>query len=45
MAGEIMAKWINNEISRSYDRATKAREAKLATQLRAAKAHYDGACC
>ena len=36
-----MANWINNEISRSYDRATKAGEAKLATQPRAAKAHYD----
>jgi hypothetical protein len=36
-----MANRINNEISRSYDRATKAGEAKLATQPRAAKAHYD----
>ena len=36
-----MANWTNNEISRSYDRATKAGEAKLATQPRAAKAHYD----
>ena len=36
-----MGNWINNEISRSYDRATKAGEAKLATQPRAAKAHYD----
>jgi Protein of unknown function (DUF2442) len=36
-----MSSRINNEISRSYDRATKAGEAKLATQPRAAKAHYD----
>jgi hypothetical protein len=36
-----VANWINNEISRSYDRATKAGEANLATQPRAAKAHYD----
>jgi len=36
-----MGDWINNEISRSYGRATKAGEAKLATQPRAAKAHYD----
>jgi Protein of unknown function (DUF2442) len=36
-----MSNRINNEISRSYDRATKAGEAKLATQPRAAKAHYD----
>lgn len=31
---------INNEISRSYDRATKAGEARLATQPRAARTHY-----
>jgi hypothetical protein len=37
----FMSNRINNEISRSYDRATKAGEAKLATQPRAAKAHYD----
>ena len=36
-----MGNWIKNEISRSYDRATKAGEAKLATRPRAAKAHYD----
>jgi Protein of unknown function (DUF2442) len=36
-----MSNRISNEISRSYDRATKAGEAKLATQPRAAKAHYD----
>jgi len=36
-----MGDWINNEIARSYNRATKAGEARLATQPRAAKAHYD----
>jgi hypothetical protein len=36
-----MSDWINNEITRSYNRASKAGEARLATQPRAAKAHYD----
>ena len=36
-----MSSQINNEISRSYARATKAGEAKLATQPRAAMAYYD----
>jgi hypothetical protein len=36
-----MGDWINNELARSYDRATKAGEARLATQPLAARAHYD----
>ena len=36
-----MGNWIGDEIARSYDRATKAGEAKLATQPRAAKVHFD----
>jgi hypothetical protein len=36
-----MGDWIHKEMARSYNRATKAGEARLATQLRAAKAHYD----
>jgi hypothetical protein len=37
-----MVDWIDNELRRSYDRATKAGEMRLAQQPRAAKAHYDG---
>ena len=36
-----MADWIKRELTRSYERATKAGEARLAKQPRAAKAHYD----
>jgi hypothetical protein len=36
-----MGDWIKAELSRSYERATKAGEARLAKQPRAAKAHYD----
>lgn len=36
-----MADWVNGEMTRSYERATKAGEARLARQPRAAKAHYD----
>jgi hypothetical protein len=36
-----MADWVNGEMARSYERATKAGEARLARQPRAAKAHYD----
>jgi hypothetical protein len=36
-----MADWINSEMTRAYVRATKAGEARLARQPRAAKAHYD----
>jgi hypothetical protein len=36
-----MGDWIKSELVRSYDRATKAGETRLATQPRAAKAHYD----
>jgi hypothetical protein len=36
-----MAEWINKELSRSYERATKAGEARLAAQPLAASAHYD----
>ena len=36
-----MAEWINNEITRSHERATKAGESRLAQQPRASKAHYD----
>jgi hypothetical protein len=36
-----MGDWINNELARSYDRATKTGEARLASQPRAAKAYYD----
>lgn len=36
-----MSDWIDNELSRSYARATKAGEARLATQPLAVRAHYD----
>ena len=36
-----MADWINSEMTRAYERATKAGEARLAREPRAAKAHYD----
>jgi hypothetical protein len=36
-----MADWINSEMTRAYERATKAGEVRLARQPRAAKAHYD----
>jgi Protein of unknown function (DUF2442) len=36
-----MANWVNNELARSYDRATEVGETRLATQPLAAKAHYD----
>ena len=36
-----MADWIKTELARSYERATKAGEARLAKQPRAAKAYYD----
>ena len=36
-----MGDWINNELARSYRRATKAGEARLATQPLASRAYYD----
>ncbi len=36
-----MVDWINSEITRAYERATKAGEARLAREPHAAKAHYD----
>jgi Protein of unknown function (DUF2442) len=36
-----MTDWINSEMTRAYERATKAGEARLARQPRAARAHYD----
>lgn len=36
-----MTDWINSEMTRAYARATKAGEARLANQPRAARAHYD----
>jgi len=36
-----MADWIDKEISRGYERATKAGEARLASKPRAVKAYYD----
>ncbi len=36
-----MGDWIKDELARSYGRATKAGEARLARQPRAAKAYYD----
>jgi hypothetical protein len=36
-----MADWIDREITRAYERATKAGEVRLARQPRAARAHYD----
>src|ERR1700722_17169995 len=36
-----MGDWIKSELTRSYKRATKAGEARLARQPRAAKAYYD----
>ena len=36
-----MADWVNSEMTRAYERATKAGEARLARQPRAARAHYD----
>lgn len=36
-----MGDWIKSELARSYDRATKAGDTRLATQPLAAKAHYD----
>lgn len=36
-----MADWVNGDMARSYERATKAGEARLARQPRAAKAHFD----
>ena len=36
-----MADWINREVTRAYERATKAGEARLASAPRAAKAYYD----
>jgi len=36
-----MGDWINKQVARSYARATKAGEARLATQPLAARAHYD----
>jgi len=37
----FMGDWINNELARSYRRATKAGEARLATQPLASRAYYD----
>jgi hypothetical protein len=37
----FMADWIDKEISRGYERATKAGEARLASKPRAVKAYYD----
>src|SRR5229473_49217 len=36
-----MADWIDDELTHSYTSATKAGEARLATQPRAAKAYFD----
>ena len=36
-----MSDWIKSELARSYDRATKVGEARLARQPRAAKVRYD----
>jgi hypothetical protein len=36
-----MTDWINSEMTRAYERATKAGEARLARQPGAARAHYD----
>ncbi len=36
-----MGDWIDDELARSYTSATKAGEARLAAQPRAAKAYYD----
>ncbi|MGH7744194.1 MAG: DUF2442 domain-containing protein [Steroidobacteraceae bacterium] len=36
-----MADWVNRELARAYERATKAGEARLASTPRAAKAYYD----
>jgi hypothetical protein len=36
-----MGDWIKTELTRSFARATKAGEARLATQPLAARAHYD----
>ena len=36
-----MADWVNREMERAYERATKAGEARLASSPRAAKAYYD----
>jgi hypothetical protein len=36
-----MADWINREVTRVYERATKAGEARMASMPRAAKAYYD----
>ena len=36
-----MGDWVRDEVNRSYGRATKAGEARLALQPRASKAHYD----
>lgn len=37
-----MTDWINRELSRKHDRATKAGEARLVGRPRALRAHYDG---
>jgi hypothetical protein len=37
-----MGDWIKRELTRSYERATKTGEARVARQPRAVKAHYDG---
>jgi hypothetical protein len=36
-----MGDWIKSELARSYERATKVGETRLARQPRAAKAYYD----
>jgi hypothetical protein len=36
-----MGDWIDDELARSYNSATKTGEARLAAQPRAAKAYYD----
>lgn len=36
-----MADWVNKEMTRAYERATKAGEARLVKEPRAAKAYYD----
>jgi hypothetical protein len=36
-----MTDWISNEMSRTYERATKTGEARLASLPRAVSAHYD----
>jgi Protein of unknown function (DUF2442) len=36
-----MTDWVNRELTRAHERASKAGEARLAAQPRAVRAHYD----